>query len=262
MSAGIEALTGPHLWRGRAGCSAQNVRATGFDSLDRAIGGGWPWGAVVEIFVERYGCGELSLLMPVLAALSAADEAEPGFFVFVSPPWIPYPPALIRRGVDVGRILVVQRPAAEDETLWATEQAVRSGASAAVVAWLGSANDTELRRLQLSAEERGCGLMLFRPERALRQRSPAALRLKVSVERNETRVDVLKRRGGAPQSLRLEPLRLDFFSYASQTARSASRRGSMLPGRCGASSFPQRAAVDRSALANVGAAGRRGDRSA
>ncbi|HEX6992866.1 MAG TPA: translesion DNA synthesis-associated protein ImuA [Gammaproteobacteria bacterium] len=255
MSAGLEALTGPHLWRGRAGCSAQSVRVTGFDALDRALGGGWPWGAVVEIFVERYGCGELSLLMPALAALSAADEAEPGFFVFVAPPWIPYPPALIRRGVDVGRILVVERPAAEDETLWATEQAVRSGASAAVLAWLGSANDTELRRLQLSAEERGCGLMLFRPERALRQRSPAALRLKVSVERNATRVDVVKRRGGAPQSLRL-----DLFSYASQTARSASRRGSMPAGRCGASSFPQRAAVDRSALAWVGAAGRRSGR--
>lgn len=203
MNAGIEALTGPHLWRGRAGCSARNVRATGFDALDRALGGGWPWGAVVEVFVERYGCGELSLLMPALASLSAADEAEPGFFVFVSPPWMPYPPALIRHGVDVGRVLVVHRPAAEEETLWATEQAVRSGASTAVLAWLGSADDTVLRRLQLSAEERGCGLVLFRPQRALRHRSPAALRLKVSVERNETRVDVLKLRGGAPQSLRL-----------------------------------------------------------
>ena len=252
MSAGIEALTGPHLWRGRAGCLAQNVRTTGFDALDRALGGGWPWGAVVEIFVERYGCGELSLLAPVLAALSAADEAEPGFFVFVAPPWIPYAPALIRRGIDVGRILVVERPAADGETLWATEQAVRSGASAAVLAWLDSANDTVLRRLQLSAEERGCGLMLFRPEHAMRHRSPAALRLKVSVERNETRVEVLKRRGGAPQSLRL-----DLFSYASQTARFASRRGSILPDRCGASSFPQRAAMDRRALARAGAAGGR-----
>ena len=106
--------------------------------------------------------------------------------------------------MDVGRVLVVQPPADEEGSLWAAEQAVRSGASAAVLAWLGSVNDTVLRRLQLSAEERGCGLVLFRPERALRQRSPAALRLKVSIERNETRVDVLKRRGGAPQSLRLD----------------------------------------------------------
>ena len=205
MTAGVEALTGPHLWRGQAGCPAHNTRATGFEALDRALSGGWPWGAVIEIFVERYGSGELSLLMPSLASLSANATAGSGFFVFVAPPWVPYPPALIRHGIDVGRVLVV-RPSRsmKEETMWATEQAVRSGASSAVLAWLGSANDTVLRRLQLAAEERGCGLVLFRPERAMRQRSPAALRLKVSIERNETRIDVLKCRGGAPHSLRLD----------------------------------------------------------
>ena len=225
MTAGVEALTGPHLWRGQAGCSARELRATGFDALDLALGGGWPWGAVIEIFVERYGCGELSLLMPSLASVSASEEAESGFFVFVSPPWVPYPPALIRNGIDIGRVLIVQpsqpvkgkRRSAhsspgEEDALWATEQAVRSGASYAVLAWLGSANDTVLRRLQLSAEERGCGVVLFRPWQAIERRSPAALRLKVSNERDETRVDVLKRRGGGPQSIRLGALgRSRFF---------------------------------------------------
>ncbi len=217
MTAGIEALTGPHLWRGRAGCSAHNARATGFEALDHALGGGWPWGAIVEVFVERYGSGELSLLMPVLASLCATDE--PRFLVFVSPPSIPYPPALVDRGIDVRRVLVVRPRAerrAEDQVLWATEQAVRSGASAAVLTWLGAANDTVLRRLQLAAEERGCGLILFRPEHAIRHRSPAALRLKVSIERDETRVDVLKRRGGAPQ-----PIRLDLFGRSRVRAMTA-----------------------------------------
>jgi cell division inhibitor SulA/protein ImuA len=226
MAAGVEALTGPHLWRGQAGCSARNMRATGFDVLDRALGGGWPWGAVIEIFVERYGSGELSLLMPSLASLSANEEAESGFFVFVAPPWVPYPPALIRHGIDVGRVLVVQpsRPMKE-EALWATEQAVRSGASSVVLAWLGPANDTVLRRLQLSAEERGCGLVLFRPGRAIEHRSPAALRLKVSIERDEIRVDVLKRRGGGPQSIRLDALdRSRFLPVMTAVADSSARR--------------------------------------
>ena len=43
----------------------------GFAALDRYLpGGGWPLGPLIEVFVERYGVGELSLLMPALAALT------------------------------------------------------------------------------------------------------------------------------------------------------------------------------------------------
>ena len=208
MAISVEELIGPHLWRGRTGCSTQPVLATGFDALDEKLGGGWPWGAMVEVFVQRYGSGELSLLMPALASLSGREHMEKGWIVWVSPPLVPYAPALVRHGVDVERILIA-RPGTgsrrdEEEALWATEQALRSGASAAVLAWLASASDTALRRLQLAAEEQRCGLVLFRPERALKQRSPAALRLKLSPEEAEIRIDVLKRRGGRPHSLRLD----------------------------------------------------------
>jgi hypothetical protein len=208
---GVEALTGPHLWRGRTACAARPVRPTGFSLLDEALGGGWPWGAIVEIIVERYGSGELSLLMPVLASLRSEEEAEPGLLVWVSPPFVPYPPALARHGIDVDRMLVLQAGAGarrgarpEKESLWATEQAIRSGACAVVLAWLSVASGMALRRLQLAAEERRCGLVLFRSARALEQRSPASLRLRVSPEGAKTRVDVLKRRGGRPHSVRLE----------------------------------------------------------
>src|SRR5690606_23272352 len=145
----------------------------------------WPWGAITEIFVDRYGLGELSLLMPSLASLSRRETLEKGWIVWVAPPLTPYAPALARAGVDLDRILLVDpavgpstSPAKINENaLWATEQALRSGASVAVLAWLRAASDTVLRRLQLAAEEQRCGLMLFRPEAALKQRSPAALRL-------------------------------------------------------------------------------------
>lgn len=211
MGAGVDALTGPHLWRGRGGCAARSVRATGFDPLDDALGGGWPWGAIVEIFVERYGSGELGVLMPALA--SATREADSGLLVFVSPPFVPYPPALAQHAVDVGRTLVVRPGAsaersaeAKEAALWATEQAVRSGACTAVLAWLPSADGIALRRLQLAAEERRCGLVLFRSPRMLRQRSPAALRIKISAEGARTRVDVLKCRGGRPGAVLLDAL--------------------------------------------------------
>lgn len=210
----VDALLGPHLWRGRTGCAAQPVRSTGFGVLDEVLGGGWPWGAIVEIFVERYGTGELGLLMPMLASLhSDEQEAQPGLLVFVAPPFVPYAPSLARHRIDLRRMLIVQtgrcaeqKARAEKEVLWATEQAVRSGACVAVLAWLPSAGGVVLRRLQLAAEEQRCGLVLFRSARALQQRSPAALRLKISAEGAKTRVEVLKCRGARPHSVRLDSL--------------------------------------------------------
>lgn len=218
-------ILGPHVWRGQAESATHSVLSTGFDALDQKLSGGWPWGAITEIFVDRYGSGELSLLMPSLASLSRHDTLEKGWIVWVAPPLIPYAPALARAGVDLDRILLVDpavgpstSPAKINEnTLWATEQALRSGASVAVLAWLRAASDTVLRRLQLAAEEQRCGLMLFRPEAALKQRSPAALRLRLSRMGAETRIDILKCRGGRPAQISL-PLSIDASTGAIATS--------------------------------------------
>ena len=66
-------------------------------------GGGWPLGAVTEVFVEGYGVGELGLLMPALAALTKEDSATPKKWIaWVAPPFVPYAPALQQHGVNVG----------------------------------------------------------------------------------------------------------------------------------------------------------------
>jgi protein ImuA len=213
-------LRSPHVWRGRRESSNHPVVTTGFAALDSKLSGGWPWGAITEIFVERYGVGELSVLMPMLASLSRRDEGDSGWIVCIAPPWIPYAPALSRWGVKLERVLLVdpstspgkwaggtRRDAGEenDHALWATEQALLSGASAAVLTWLHSASDQTLRRLQLAAEEQRCGLVLFRPVAALRQRSPAALRLKLScTAEGETRIEILKCRGARPAEVCLD----------------------------------------------------------
>lgn len=198
-------VLGPHVWRGKSAQAAHTVVGTGFGALDRKLSGGWPWGAMIEICVERYGIGELSLLMPTLASLGTGDEPGHGWIVWVAPPWVPYAPALARCGIDIARILLVHPDTSDRKAvLWTVEQALRSGASAAVLAWLESATDTELRRLQLAAEEQRCGLVLFRSTAALRQRSPAALRLKLSGTSSGTRIDILKCRGGRPAQLSLD----------------------------------------------------------
>ena len=209
----------PGIWRGRGGHAACPTLPTGFAELDRYLpGGGWPRDALTEIVPDRYGIGELSLLMPALALLSVGTGHPGHWIVWVDPPFIPYAPALERSGIELDRLLLVHTSAhgkdapekdcsgneAGNNALWAVEQALRSGACAAVLAWLESANDRTLRRLQLAAEENACWTVLFRPDATLRRSSPAALRLKLSAADALTRVEVIKCRGTRPGTVVLE----------------------------------------------------------
>lgn len=196
----------PHIWQGAASHSLDNVYPTGFKALDEHLpGGGWPVATLTEIVLENYGIGELSLLMPALARLNRPKKTakDSGWVLWVSPPFIPYAPALNKQGVDLTRMLFVHAAPNHRDSLWAMEQALRAGSCAAVLAWVQSADEAALRRLQLAAEEGGCWAILFRPEAALKQRSPAALRLRLLREDDVTWVEILKCRGGRPGTVRI-----------------------------------------------------------
>ena len=199
------------VWRGKVATTARAVIPTGFRELDRALpGGGWPLGAITEILVDGYGIGELGLLMPALSALTKEDPAKPKKWVaWIAPPFIPYAPALQQHGVNVDRLLMIHPTSSVKSRLWAIEQAVRSGSSAGVLAWVAAAGGVVLRRLQLAAEEQGCWVLLFRPASARRERSPAALRIHVSQAEAATRVEIVKCRGGWPSAVELPGFALD-----------------------------------------------------
>ena len=125
--------------------------ATGHAALDALLpGGGWPRGALVELMLQEEGIGELSLVLPALAALSREER----WIALIAPPHIPYAPALAAAGLELSRLLVV-RTANTADTLWAMEEALRSGACAAVLAWPAAISERAQRRLQLAAEEGG-----------------------------------------------------------------------------------------------------------
>lgn len=178
------------LWRG-GGHAEAPVRATGHGALDRALGGGWPVGGLVEIAGEP-GHGELTLLKPSLAAVT-------GWQAWIAPPHRPHAPTLAAAGLDPARLLHIR--ADGDEALWALEQALRSGVCDAALGWPATADDRALRRLQLAAEAGGATGFLFRPVGALEQPSPAAVRLAL---RDRT-VAVHKCRGARPE----QPLPLE-----------------------------------------------------
>ena len=181
------------VWRGDS-LNHANVRtvASGFPQLDAELpGGGWPAGALTEIFPAHEGIGELRLLGPALAALAARGEP----LVWIAPPHLPYAPALAAAGMDPGKLVIVRTGSGRD-ALWAAEQALRSNACGAVLAWPRRIKYAELRRLQLAAEGGRAAAFLFRPASAARESSPAALRLALETSCGGLALRLLKRRGG------------------------------------------------------------------
>lgn len=177
------------IWRGGAHAATDHVLPTGHAALDAAIGG-WPRGALTELLTDSQGIGEVSLLLPVLAALSRKR-----WVVFIAPPHIPYAPALAAAGIDLARFLWL-RPGNEADALWAMEQSLRSGVCGAVLGWPARADHRALRRLQLAAETGNALAVLYRPRRAAADASPAALRLELTSATGGLRIQALKRRGG------------------------------------------------------------------
>jgi len=198
-------LENPRVWRGRNQVQREAGLSSGYPELDRHLpGGGWPLKALTEILTEQYGIGELRLLMPALARLSAEspplDDSEPGWIAWVAPPFQPYPPALQQCGIDLSRVLIV-RPKDPSEVLWSTEQALSSGTCAAVLFWPETLDDQASRRLQLAAEKGHSWAIAFRPMLARKQPSAAALRLELHSSGQGTRIHILKSRGGRPTVL-------------------------------------------------------------
>lgn len=187
-----EILRRQPVWRGGAPpASAAPAVPTGFAVLDRELpGGGWPAGALTEILAACEGVGELRLVLPALAALTAAGKR----ITWLAPPHLPYAPALAAAGVRLEHLAVVRAPGRRD-ALWAAEQVLRAGACHALLAWLPSVRYAELRRIAVAAEASPGFVILFRPSQAACESSPCCLRLALEAREGRLVARILKRRG-------------------------------------------------------------------
>ena len=206
------------VWRGMDVAQATAATPSGFAELDAELPGrGWPAGCLTEIMPQHEGIGELRLLGPALARLAAQGR----WLAWIAPPHLPYAPALAAAGIDLARLFIVRTQKRQD-TLWAMEQALRSNACGAVLAWPERIRYPELRRLQIAAEGSQALALLFRPPAAANESSPAALRLKLETAQGGIAVRILKRRGAVlarPVHVKLEPV-----VHVARTAYTASER--------------------------------------
>lgn len=187
-------LQSAQVWRAGEGAAAaaHEPLPTGFPALDAVLPEGWPRGALVEVLARFRGIGALRLLLPALARLTTQGS----WVAWVSPPYVPYTPALAAAGVELSRVLLVEAGSGREQ-LWALEQALRSGRVAAALGWAGRLEPRLLRRLQIAAAAGEALGVLFRPQRHAAEVSPAALRLGLApAPQGRLAVEVLKRRGG------------------------------------------------------------------
>jgi hypothetical protein len=198
-------LQNPLLWRGDSVAPASETIASGFAVLDELLpGNGWPKGGLSELQLEGMGIGELRLMLPALARLTADGQ----WVAFVAPPHIPYAPALQSADIDLSRLLLIT---AQDDDWWAAEQCARSGSCAAVLFWPEHCDERRLRRLQAAAEKARTWCAVYLKAAQALPASPAPLRLKLASDPESAscslQVRILKRRGAtvpAPITLDME----------------------------------------------------------
>ncbi|WP_018873255.1 translesion DNA synthesis-associated protein ImuA [Thioalkalivibrio sp. ALJ16] len=186
-------LDHPALWRGRSATPAPDapVWPSGHAELDRALGGGWPRGQLVELLGAPFGCGETRLLAPMLAACGQAGYR----IALIAPPATPWLPGWQALGIPAERVLLIRADADRDR-LWAGEQCLRDPAFGALLAWLqGPVEAALLRRLRLAAAESRACAILYRPPQAAQQPSPAHQRLQWQPARDGLQLLSLKGHG-------------------------------------------------------------------
>lgn len=202
----------PLVWRARAALASDRTGAdvwpSGWPVLDAELpGGGWPSRALTELLLPAPGLGELRLLAPLLARLSAQGQV----LLWVQPPALLSAAGLLQMGCAPERCVVVRPELAPPrravrkgaprapwaDLCWALEQALHSGQAGAVLAWLPPHLPQEaLRRLQLAAQAQAGPIFLLRPDVDAAQASPAPLRLRLQAAGPDLlALTGLKRRG-------------------------------------------------------------------
>ncbi len=195
----------PTLWRGRDRYNDEESVPTGFASLDDALPArGWCIGGVTELLLGQQGIGELSLLLPALRRITTQGQ----WVALINPPYIPYAPALTNAGIRLDRLLIIN--AKDDtDTLWSTEQVLRAGLFASVIAWVERSTAQKQRRLQLAAETGNTWATVYRPLYSQQQHSPVSTRIKTTIVNRKLTLDIIKVRNGRPQTVTINPSEFD-----------------------------------------------------
>lgn len=189
------------LWRGRDFQASVSGISTGYAALDAVLPErGWPTQGLIEVVSDQQGIGELQLFQPLLRLLSRQKRRV----VWVSPPYIPYAPALQSAGIDPAYHVLIKSSCSRQQVLWSIEKLLKTPQCGLLFFWFDSLPEKALRRLQLAAEQgQGYGVLFCSKPiaysgSALRLGlTPAGLLTTVSGQRpaQQLQIEILKAKG-------------------------------------------------------------------
>ncbi|CAM5190937.1 Protein ImuA OS=Castellaniella defragrans OX=75697 GN=HNR28_001363 PE=4 SV=1 [Castellaniella defragrans] len=196
-------LIHPTLWRASQLAMGYGRRLrSGYDSLDQALGGGWPLGALIELLPDRPGIGEVHLLRAALSGLAGRRQ----HIILLNPPYLPSLQCWTAWGLSPDNLILVQAGSPQD-TAWAAAQILHYQSSAALLCWAQTMTYADLLTLHRLARRGATLAVLYRPAHTGRQDSPASLRIALQAAPQGLKVLFLKCPGPLPraQDLALYP---------------------------------------------------------
>ena len=188
-----------HLWKGETSIN-QSITQTGYQSIDQALtSGGWPAHMLIELLTDQHQQLPMQCVLPTWQ-----KYCEARWLALINPPNQPCAEGLLQAGLNIERFDVIYTK--PKDTAWCLEQICRSSVMYSVLAWDNqSFTSTQLRRLQLACQYGQTQLFLVRNIRNKAGTSPAPVRVKLTSDRGNFTVEILKQPGAGPRS----PIRIE-----------------------------------------------------
>lgn len=211
-------LQHPKIWRASFLASnhsrhkaTSSAIPSGFTTLDHHLSGGWPIGCLTEVNHGPTGIGELSLILPALAHLSAQCTQPIAWIQPILPETFTQqlnPRALSAQGLHLQQLLWIT-PNTLDDALWAAEQCLNSTGCCATLLWLPATSSLPksagfyraLQKLQIAAQRTQQWGLIIRAGRTNADKlghAPAPLRLHIQPAQGALQIQILKRPQGWP----------------------------------------------------------------
>ena len=166
------------IWRlGDEAPKNRNVYSSGLKNLDNFLpGGGWPQIGLIEIIIKHYGLGELQILMPLMRNLTAQDK----LLLWICPPYKICTSTLIKAGIDIEKLLIINSEVSTKDALWAAEQALQTQKFGIVLLWHNDVTRNAMHRLLLATKNNNTLGVLFKNKKTENSQSSIVLKLERS----------------------------------------------------------------------------------